>query len=183
MGKIAIEGMKFYAFHGYYEEEQKIGNDYQIDIYIDTNFSKAATKDDLEGTVNYETIYRIVKIEMQKKTKLLEALGQRILDRIKGLFDTIENITIRISKLRPPISGDIARVWIEMSENYQVKCGKCTKTFLSHLKDDCWTKHGQIYPETRATLTRNHGALICKSCLEPHFIQPPAAENDEDDDI
>lgn len=181
MGKIAIEGMRFYAFHGFYDEEQKIGNEYEVDIYVNTNFSAAATKDDLAGTVNYETIYRIVKIEMQKKTRLLEALAQRIIDKMKTIFDTMESVTIRISKLRPPISGDIARVWIEMSESYEVKCAKCAKTFLSHQKDDCWTKHGQIYPETRATLTRTHGPLICKSCLQPHFIQPPKEEIIEDD--
>lgn len=184
MGKIAIEGMRFYAFHGFYDEEQQIGNDYQVDIYVDTNFSTAATKDDLAGTVNYETIYRIVKIEFQKKTRLLEALAQRILDKLKAIFDTIEAVTIRIAKLRPPISGDIAKVWIEISENYEVKCGICSKPFLSHQPDDCWTKHGQIYPETRATLTRNHGKLICKKCLTPHFIQPPTSEeNEEDSDL
>ena len=171
MGKVALEGMKFYAYHGYYDEEQTIGGEFVIDIYIDTNFAKAASSDELEGTVNYETIYRILRMEMQKKTKLLEALAQRILNRIKTLLDTIEQITIRISKLNPPIGGEVGRVWIEMSENYQVKCGKCSRTFLSHLKDDNWTKHGQIYPETRATLTRAHGGMICKSCLKPYFIK------------
>lgn len=181
MGKIAIEGMRFYAFHGFYEEEQVVGNEYQVDIYLDTNFSKAAEGDNLEGTVNYETIYRIVKMEMQKKSKLLEALAQRILDRIKHVFDTIENITIRLSKLNPPISGDIQRVWVELTENYQVKCGVCGSTFLSHLPDDGWTKHGLVLPETKATLTRNHGKNICKKCLTPHFIQMPKEEKDEDE--
>jgi len=181
MGKIAIEGMRFYAFHGFYDEEQKIGNDYEVSVYVDTNFAAAASKDDLAGTVNYETIYRIVKIEMQKRTRLLEALAQRIIDKIKALFDTIETITLRLAKLSPPISGDINRVWIEISEDYRTKCDKCGKIYLSHIAGDGWTKHGQIYPETRATLTRTHGKNICKSCLTPHFIQPPAEKTDDEE--
>lgn len=172
MGKVAIEGMKFYAYHGYYEEEQLIGNEYVVDIYMDTNFAKAANGDDLEGTINYENVYRIVKMEMQKKSKLLEAVAQRIINRLKSVFDTMETLTVRISKLNPPIGGEVQRVWIESTENYSVKCAKCGKMFLSHLKDDNWTKHGQIYPETRATLTRTYGSMICKACLEPHFIKP-----------
>ena len=182
MGKIAIEGMRFYAFHGFYEEEQSVGNEYKVDIYVTTDFSKAAQSDNLEGTVNYETIYRIVKIEMQKKTKLLEALAQRIIDRIKHVFDTIESITIRLSKLNPPISGDIDSVWIELSEDYQVKCGICSSKFLSHLPDDGWTKHGLVLPETKATLIRNHGKHICKKCLTPHFIQMPKAEEEDEEE-
>ena len=54
MSQIALEGMRFYAYHGFYEEEQIIGNNYVIDVYIKTNFSEAAETDDLYKTINYE---------------------------------------------------------------------------------------------------------------------------------
>jgi dihydroneopterin aldolase len=33
-GKITLEGMEFFAHHGYYQEEQKIGNKFAVDIMI-----------------------------------------------------------------------------------------------------------------------------------------------------
>lgn len=177
MGKIAIENIKIYAFHGYYEEEQKIGAEYTIDVYLETNFTKAASSDELEGTINYETITRIIKTEMAKKSKLIEHVMQRIINRIKTIFDTIEILTVRISKLAPPLGIEVARVYVEHTENYTQKCAKCGKNFLSQIAGDNWTKHGLIYPETRATLTRTFGAAMCKACLEPHFIKAQPEEN------
>ena len=58
MGQIALEGMEFFAFHGFYDEEQKIGNKYGVDLYLTTDLKRAATSDDLHETVNYEYFMR-----------------------------------------------------------------------------------------------------------------------------
>jgi dihydroneopterin aldolase len=83
---IAIEGMKFYAFHGYYPQEQLIGTEFLVDVYVEVNISKAGNSDQLSDTVNYETIYRIVKAEMSKKSKLIEHVAQRIIFKIKSFY-------------------------------------------------------------------------------------------------
>jgi len=171
MGLIALEGMEFYAYHGFYPEEQLIGGDYIIDVYLDTNFDDAADNDALEVTINYETIYRIVKVEMQKNSKLLESIAQRIIDKIIGICKTVEVLKVRVTKKNPPLGARVQRAYIEVEENYVVKCHKCSRPFLSHERGDCWTKYGEVYPETRATLTRSFGPNICYHCLVPHFIK------------
>jgi len=171
MGLIALEGMQFYAYHGFYEEEQLIGGDYIVDVYIDTNFNPAVYSDELDGTLNYETIYRIVKVEMKKNSKLLETIARRIIDTIIGICKTVEAIKVRVTKKNPPMGARIDRAFIEIEESYVVQCNKCGRPFLSHEPGDCWTKHGIVYPETRATLTRSFGPNICRNCLIPHFIK------------
>ncbi len=171
MGMIALEGMKFYAFHGFYEEEQLIGNDYIVDVYLYVDFDYAANTDDLEGTVNYETIYRIAKLEMKQSSKLLEAIARRMIDKIIAICDAVQEIKVRITKENPPMGARIDKAIIEMEESYVVSCNKCNKPFISHERDDCWTKHGHVYPETKATLTRNFGPNICKRCLTPYFVK------------
>jgi len=171
MGKIALEGMRFYAYHGYYEEERLIGNDYIVDVYLNVNFKHAAASDDLNATVNYETIYRIAKLEMKESSKLLENIAARIIDRIISVCTAVQAIKVRITKENPPMGARIERAVIELEESYIVKCNKCGKAFISHHKDDCWTKHGHVYPETKATLMRNFGKYICKRCLTPYFVK------------
>ena len=83
MGSILLEEMEFFAFHGYYEEEQKIGNKYTVTVRVQTNFAAAAKNDDLEGTINYEGLYAIVKQVMSVPSKLLEHLGQKIIEQIR----------------------------------------------------------------------------------------------------
>ncbi len=172
MGVVALEGMQFYAYHGFYEEEQLIGNDYVVDVYLDVNFSGAAQTDELEGTINYETIYRIAKIEMSKKTKLLETIAKRIIDRIRKIFSSVRGVKVRITKQNPPLGARIAKAFVELEESYIVACNKCGKKFLSHEEEDCWTKYGHIYEETKATLKRNYGPNMCKKCLTPYFVKP-----------
>ena len=170
MGIIALEGLQFYAFHGFYEAEQLIGGYYTVDVYLEVDFNAAAQKDELDGTINYETVYRVIKLEMQKKTKLIEALGQRIINRLKGLFENLKAVRLRIYKKNPPIGAKVEHSYVELSESYQVQCNKCKKNFLSHFPGDYWTKNGELYPETKSILSRTFGPVICPKCLKDYLI-------------
>ena len=110
MGKILLEGMKFYARHGYYSEEQKIGAQFVVDLEIDTDFDEAAYKDDISGTVNYEEVYRLVKQEMSLPVQLIEHAASKVLDRLKQEFPNIQHLKIKLSKLHPPINGEVEKV-------------------------------------------------------------------------
>ena len=63
-GRIALEGLEFHAFHGVYPHERESGNYFEVDIAVETDFTLAAREDTLEGTVNYELLFRIVKEEI-----------------------------------------------------------------------------------------------------------------------
>ena len=81
-GRIALEGLEFHAFHGVYPHERESGNWFEVDISVETDFSAAAQRDDLEGTVNYEALYSIVKGEMEKPSKLLESVAEKIVNDV-----------------------------------------------------------------------------------------------------
>ncbi|MFY7888410.1 MAG: dihydroneopterin aldolase [Spirosomataceae bacterium] len=114
MGIIALEGLEFFAYHGYYEEEQKIGNRYQVDIQITTDFSEAAEEDKLGGTVNYEDLYRIIASIMKDKIKLLEHIAQRIIQQVRIQYPAVSEIKVSVSKLNPPIGGVCERAKITL---------------------------------------------------------------------
>lgn len=116
MGYIEIEGMEFYAYHGHYEEEQIVGNRFLIDLKIETDCSKAAGSDDIEDAVNYQSAYKIIKTEMKKKSNLLENIAERILDAIYEKLDNLTSVTIKVSKMNPPMGGKIKKVSITMTK-------------------------------------------------------------------
>lgn len=102
--------MRFYAHHGYYSEEQKIGAQFLVDLEMQTDFDEAAYRDDISGTVNYEAVYQMVKQEMSKPVQLIEHAASKILDRLKNEFSNIQKIKIKLSKLHPPINGEVEKV-------------------------------------------------------------------------
>ncbi len=114
MGKVSLEGMEFYARHGYYEEERVIGNRYSIDVMLEVDFSNAATNDKLEGTVNYEKVYKIVEEVMSIDANLLEHLAGRMIKSLKKKFPEASKIKVKISKYHPPIRGLCHRAVVEL---------------------------------------------------------------------
>ena len=116
MGKIIIEEMEFYAFHGHYQEEQIVGNRFLVDLEMDADLTKPADSDNLNDAVNYQQAYQIIKNEMRRtKSNLLENIGKRILDALFTEMEGIEKASIRIRKLNPPMGGPIKSVGIKMS--------------------------------------------------------------------
>ncbi len=110
MSVISIEGMEFYAYHGCFKEEQIIGTKFLVDLHIYTDTSEAEVSDDLSKTINYQSVYLIVKKEMKEKSKLLEHVGRRILNSIKSEYPSIQDASIKISKLNPPLGGKMDNV-------------------------------------------------------------------------
>ncbi len=114
MTTIALEGMHFHAYHGYYEEERVIGNHFIVDVYVELLANIGGTSDDLGQTVNYETIYLICQAEMKKNRKLLEKIAQSIGERIKGFFDQVQSVKVRVRKLNPPLGGRVDSAYVEV---------------------------------------------------------------------
>ena len=123
MGQIALEGLEFFAFHGYYDEEQKIGNKYGVDIYLRTDLHAAGASDKLAETVNYEVLYRLTLAEMQQPARLLEHLAHRILDRIMSEFGQVRGCRVSISKFNPPLGGICQRARVTLSRKRQAQGG------------------------------------------------------------
>jgi 7,8-dihydroneopterin aldolase/epimerase/oxygenase len=105
IGRIALEGLEFHAFHGVYPHERESGNFFEVDISVETDFTAAAREDDLSGTVNYEVLFRIVKEEMDEPSKLLETVAENIVSHIFDSLPTVTDVELKISKLNPPIGG------------------------------------------------------------------------------
>lgn len=116
MGFIEIEGMEFYAYHGHYEEEQIVGNRFLIDLKIETDCSKAAKSDNIEDAVNYQSAYKIIKAEMKKKSNLIENIAGRIINALYDNLDNMKSVTVKLSKMNPPMGGKIKKVSITMTK-------------------------------------------------------------------
>lgn len=115
MGTIKVTNIQVYAFHGCLTEEEKIGSDYRVDVAVKANLQPSAQSDALADTVDYVHINRIVKEEMAIRSKLLEHVAKRVLDRIFAEVPIAMEATVEVSKINPPIGGNVEQVTIEMT--------------------------------------------------------------------
>lgn len=112
---IEVNGIKCYAFHGCLPEEEKIGGNYIVDVEITTDFSSSFKTDELIDTIDYVVINRMVKEEMAIRSKLIEHVGYRIIERFKSEIKGINHVKLKVTKICPPIDGDVDNVAITIS--------------------------------------------------------------------
>jgi dihydroneopterin aldolase len=182
MALVALEGMRFHAFHGVYEAEQLLGGEYLVDVYVNTGIAVAAQKDSLaDTTVNYETVFQICLVEMAIPRKLLETLVTDIIKKLKRQFPSMKGVKVRVQKLNPPIFGKMQKdakyqsvggqasvAWVEDEQKFVTKCPRCQQEFLCYKDETCWCKAlTNIHPATIETLTRQYGtSCLCGTCLK-----------------
>ena len=113
-GKISLEGLEFHAFHGVYPHERDSGNWFEVDLSVEADIAEGAILDDLERTVNYETLYQFVKEEMEKPSKLLETVAGKIVERVLQDISEVSQVEIKISKINPPIGGKCKKASVSL---------------------------------------------------------------------
>jgi len=116
LGIIKVENIRVFAFHGCLKEETKIGSDYRVDLEVKANLKTASNSDKLIDTIDYVLLNKIVKEEMSIPSKLLETVGKRILNRVFLESNLVTKVVISISKINPPVGGDVEMVTIKLVE-------------------------------------------------------------------
>jgi len=115
--EILLEGLEFYAYHGMYEQEQKIGNKFSVDIKIIFDYTFQRGVEDLSKTVNYEKLYHCAGEEMKKPSKLLETLAGNIIDRIFESHTEVHSVEVSVSKYNPPVGGRCERAKVTLKKS------------------------------------------------------------------
>ncbi|MDR1343715.1 MAG: dihydroneopterin aldolase [Tannerellaceae bacterium] len=118
ISKIVLTGMRFYSFHGVGSQEKVVGNHFIVSLSITAPLEKAVHSDDLNDTISYAEVCSIVKAEMDIPSRLMEHAAGRIIQALKKRFPQIKDTELSISKLNPPISGDIPSASIVLRETY-----------------------------------------------------------------
>lgn len=102
---VRLENAHFFARHGVLPQEKIVGNEFRVDIGVSFDAPAAFSDADIETTVSYAHLYDIAREVMETPFQLLETVAAEIADRIADRFGTVDEIKVKINKLRPPISG------------------------------------------------------------------------------
>lgn len=116
MGVIKLKNIRTFSYHGCLVEESKIGSDYTVDLEVKADLRKSMDTDELADTVDYVNLNKIVVEEMAIRSKLLEHVSHRIIKRIFDELPEVSRILLSVSKINPPIGGDVEAVTIQLEE-------------------------------------------------------------------
>ncbi len=111
---VSLHNAHFYAFHGFYPEEQVTGNEFVVNIETTMLLRSLSMQEELTETVNYEQLYRIAKNAMAEPRQLLETVAADILEKIRARFTDLTAIRVSITKLHPPFGGAQAHATVQL---------------------------------------------------------------------
>ena len=111
---IFIKEACFHACHGVMPQERNVGANFLVSLRIGYDITKAIQTDDVNDTLNYATIYQLVKEEIQKPSALLEHVAGRIVNAINQSFPAIQTIDLTLTKQNPPMGADCEGAGVEL---------------------------------------------------------------------
>ena len=111
---ILLTGMRFYAYHGCFEEEQKIGTHFIVDVGLTYEAEAAVAGDEVEKSVNYQLVYKTIQKVMNEPRHLIETVADRIVHEIKSDFPQVQHVMVKLCKLNPPLDGKTEYVAVQM---------------------------------------------------------------------
>ncbi|KHF38307.1 dihydroneopterin aldolase [Halalkalibacter okhensis] len=118
MDKIYMNQLAFYGYHGVFQEENKLGQRFLVDLVLNLDLKKAGTTDDLQSTINYGDAYQRVKGVVEGKPyKLVESVAEQIASDLLGAYELLQEVTVKVIKPDPPIPGHYHSVAVEITRS------------------------------------------------------------------
>lgn len=101
-GRLILEGLEAFAYHGNNPAETNLGQTFFVDLEVLTDTAAAAATDSIADTVNYPTLEKVARrIVEGPPRRLLETVAEEIAAAVlkeKGVYQ----VTVRVTK-RPPV--------------------------------------------------------------------------------
>ena len=93
--KIILRGVEAHGYHGFYDFERESGQPFIVDAELELDLSSAATKDDLEQSVDYNDLAILIHNEIiGPSVKLIESLAERIAGKILKAYPTVKEVEV-----------------------------------------------------------------------------------------
>lgn len=115
---IELKNLRFFAEHGMYAEEMRVGNQFEVDVSIECKAPKKVISS-IDQTINYVEVYRIIQEEFSQRKNLLETVAMLIAERVEEQFSELEKLTISIRKLNPPITNFAGSVSVTYCKSFK----------------------------------------------------------------
>ena len=111
---IYLRDVRFHAFHGVMPQEGIVGGDFVVTLRVGCPMEKAMQSDEVADTLNYASLYEVVKREMATPSKLLEHVAGRIAQAVSTAFPQVTFIELSLTKVNPPMGADCKGAGVEI---------------------------------------------------------------------
>lgn len=115
MDKIIVKNLEIFAYHGVNSEEKRDGQPFVFDITAYTDLSLPCATDNVDDTVSYAKIIKLVRsVTQSEKNDLIERVARRVADALLNEFSRLDSVKIQLKKPQAPIKARFDYVAVEI---------------------------------------------------------------------
>lgn len=111
---IHLKKLRFHAFIGVGAQERLTGNDFEVDLRLQTDVSVAMKTDDVTNTVSYAEAYDEVALVMSEPCNLVENAAFKMAERMMKRWPQIAAVDVKLIKINPPMGADCDGAGVEL---------------------------------------------------------------------
>lgn len=113
--RILIRDLWFFAHHGVFKEETRLGQRFGIDLVLEVDLARAGASDDVVDTVHYgQAIAAVEAVVTGPPFKLLEALAEAVAQRLFQDFPAIAALSVKVTKPGAPVPSPTGLIAVEI---------------------------------------------------------------------
>lgn len=120
MDEIRIENLEIYAGHGVFEDENRLGQPFLVDIILYTDTRAAGERDDLSLSTHYGEVSHLVNRFLKEHTyKLIETAAEKTAEQILLHFPLVQSLDLEIRKPKAPIGLPFGSVSVKIHRGWK----------------------------------------------------------------
>ena len=113
--EIRIENLEFFANHGVYPEETRLGQKFMISLTMYTDTRRAGRTDELESSTNYGEVSHFIVDFMAKHTcKLIEAAAEKLAEALLLTYPLLAGVELELKKPWAPVGLPLETVSVKI---------------------------------------------------------------------
>lgn len=111
MYTIRMKNCAFFAHHGVFDGERKLGQRFYVDAVLDVDGGTALETDDIDNTVHYGIAFSVIEnIVTGSQRYLIETLALDVAKALVARFPQITRAEVTIRKPNAPVAGVLDHV-------------------------------------------------------------------------
>ncbi len=104
--RMFVNNLAFVGHHGVYEEEQRDGRRFEVDLEVQFERPEGTETDALEDTLDYRGLAEaILDVGKGPSRQLIERLGAEILQTVFERFSVVQAAELTLRKYAPDVPG------------------------------------------------------------------------------
>lgn len=104
MDFLYVKNLRIYAYHGVFDAEKELGQNFYLNVKVGYDMTQAALESDLDKSIHYGVLcQQLTDWMLEAKEDLIETVAYKLAAKIFSLYQYVQSVELELKKPEAPI--------------------------------------------------------------------------------